>query len=283
MSAVLGVLLLALMGTAAPGWYRALAWPSQPDAVRFTRGEVALHGVLLEPEGPGPHPAVVLVHGSGPMTHDDVLLKRMSWVFVERGFAVLVYDKRGSGASGGSHGASTLVDFARDALAGVEYLRGRPEIARERIGIWGHSQGGRTAALAASLSPEPVRFVVSSAGAAVPWERMIEHQQRIRLRNGGHSEGTIAEAVALHRRGLDYYRRAARDASQVDEAERQAIVEAWKDDRLAELGWNFMPETYDSARYARWSTEMYDYDPMPALPGARLHGRVAPLYLRGSG
>ncbi|MFN2371301.1 MAG: alpha/beta hydrolase family protein, partial [Candidatus Krumholzibacteriia bacterium] len=59
---------------------------------------------------------------------------------------------------------STTADFADDALAGVRFLRSRPEIAPGRIGLIGHSEGGIVAPLAATRAPDEVAFLVLLAG-----------------------------------------------------------------------------------------------------------------------
>jgi hypothetical protein len=70
------------------------------EEVRFRNGDVELAGTLLLPAGPGPHPAVVFLHGSGPEGRwaSNYLARRV----VRGGIAALVWDKRGVGESAGS-------------------------------------------------------------------------------------------------------------------------------------------------------------------------------------
>ncbi len=110
--------------------------------------------------GPGRHGAVVLVHGSGPETRwgtSRYIADRLA----RAGIAALIYDKRGSGASGGDWRTASFEDLARDALAGVDLLDARPGIDPARIGIHGHSQGGVIGPLAATLAPGKIAFVVA--------------------------------------------------------------------------------------------------------------------------
>ena len=70
------------------------------EEVRFRNGDVELAGSLLLPAGPGPHPAVVFLHGSGPEGRwaSTYLARRV----VRSGTAALIWDTRGVGDSGGS-------------------------------------------------------------------------------------------------------------------------------------------------------------------------------------
>jgi alpha-beta hydrolase superfamily lysophospholipase len=67
------------------------------ETVHFASGDITLAGTLVFPEGSQPHPAVVLLHGSGPQKRDLVTAR---W-FAAEGIAALAYDKRGVGQSGG--------------------------------------------------------------------------------------------------------------------------------------------------------------------------------------
>ena len=113
-----------------------------PQPVNFTNGNAKLSGVLVEPEGKGPFPALVLVHGSGPGTHDGIAFIVHANAFLKAGFAVLAYDKRGSGKSTGNLETSDYGDLAKDVAAAVAFLRTRPEIASSKIGLLGRSEGG---------------------------------------------------------------------------------------------------------------------------------------------
>jgi dienelactone hydrolase len=134
--------------------------------------DAALRAVLHVPAGPGRHPAVVLVHGSGRATAED-MSRWSARRFLDRGVAVLAYDKRGVGKSTGTYsgvGAANSDEMfsvlAGDALVAIEALKGRPDIHASQLGLFGNSQGGWIAPLAASRSRD-VKFVVSLSGPAV--------------------------------------------------------------------------------------------------------------------
>ena len=78
---------------------------------------------------------------------------------------MLRYDDRGVGKSTGVYATATSEDNASDALAAVEFARSRPEIAADKVGIVGHSEGGLIGPMVAARSPD-VAFVVMLAGSA---------------------------------------------------------------------------------------------------------------------
>ncbi|QNA87780.1 alpha/beta fold hydrolase [Massilia sp. Dwa41.01b] len=132
--------------------------------------KVKLAGTFTVPQGKGPFPAVVLVHGSGPLDRDsEVFGHKLFLVLADhlsrQGIAVLRYDKRGIGKSTGTLRESTTLDLADDAGAAVRFLRTRPEVDSARIGVVGHSEGGLIAPLIASRDPA-LGFVVMLAAPA---------------------------------------------------------------------------------------------------------------------
>ncbi|MHB9029569.1 MAG: alpha/beta hydrolase family protein, partial [Candidatus Latescibacterota bacterium] len=99
--------------------------------------EVKIAGTLTMPKGKGLFPAVLLVAGSGPSDRDETILMHNPFLVLadhltRQGIAVLRVDKRGIGKTTGAFRGSGITDFASDALAGVEYLKSRPEIDSKR-------------------------------------------------------------------------------------------------------------------------------------------------------
>ena len=113
-----------------------------------------------------------------------------------RGIAVLIHDKRGTGASTGNWARATFDDLAGDALAGVAFLQARPEINARQIGLHGMSLGGWVAPLAASRAPDVAFVIVESAPVLTPreHERLRVEQQ---LRADGFAPELVAHAVAF--------------------------------------------------------------------------------------
>ena len=109
-----------------------------------------LPGTLTVPEGEGPFPAVILVHGSGPQDRDETVgankpFRDMAWGLAKNGIAVYRYDKRTFvyGQNMAEDTGLTLEDeTVLDAVKAVEILSGQEKIDRSRIYVAGHSLGG---------------------------------------------------------------------------------------------------------------------------------------------
>ena len=145
----------------------ARVYHEQP--LRVERDGVVLAGRLFLPREPGPHPAVVLLHGGGLQRLNEAPLF-FAPMLARCGVAALVYDKRGNGASGGAWETASFDDFVDDAAAAVEALAQHADIDARRIGLIGFSQGGRLAPVVAVRHGQ-VAFVVSISG---PFTSLIE-------------------------------------------------------------------------------------------------------------
>lgn len=168
-------------------------FPYEVREVVFENGYAghSLAGTLTLPSttavganGPKPLDAVVLVSGSGAQNRDEELMGHKPFLVLadaltRSGFAVLRYDDRGVGASGGVHETATTQDFASDAQAALDYLNTLPEIGR--VGILGHSEGAAIAFLVASGAVKEdtaCDFVISFAGPGVSGKEILLSQQR---------------------------------------------------------------------------------------------------------
>jgi len=114
----------------------------QKQNVEFAAEDnVILRGWLFVPDGPGPHPAITMAHGfAGVKEHG---LERFAQVFAAAGFAVLVHDHRGFGASDGSprYDIDPWVQIA-DWRRAISFLESQPFVDPARIGLWGSSYAG---------------------------------------------------------------------------------------------------------------------------------------------
>lgn len=137
------------------------------EDVTYPSEEITLSGILWLPENPGPHPALVIVDGSGKTRAGR--LKDSIEVFVDLGFACLSYDKRGVGESGGKFLGGLDIDIPQlgsDAVAGMNFLKTRTEVDSAQIGLLGLSQAGWIIPVAAAES-EDVSFTVIFSGTTV--------------------------------------------------------------------------------------------------------------------
>lgn len=150
--------------------------PYEPRDASFTNGDVQLSGTLFLPTGPGPHPAAVIIHGSGTSDRDNLWYLQIAHDLASREIAVLLPDKRGSGLSGGEWRLAGFEDFMADTSAGVEWVRRQPEIDPERVGLIGISQGGSWIAPMAAAERTDLPFVVSLSGATVTPNQQLAHE-----------------------------------------------------------------------------------------------------------
>lgn len=146
---------------------------------------VTIAGTVSIPPGPGPFPAVLLVAGSGPTNRDERIGRHKPFLVLadalaRHGVMVLRSDKRGIGSSTGEASTADLDAYARDAAAGLDYLKARKEVDARRIGILGHSEGGLVAPMVAvSLRPRQVAWLVLMGAPAVPGRDLLLEQTRL--------------------------------------------------------------------------------------------------------
>lgn len=138
--------------------------------VRIPGHGATLAGTITEPDRPGLHPGIVIIHGSEPGERFDYGI----WVgfYANLGFTVLAYDKRGHGQSTGTYpGEYASVDalntYADDASVALRFLAAWPGVDPHRVGFYGGSQGGWIVPLAMAQDNAPAAFAVVASGPAV--------------------------------------------------------------------------------------------------------------------
>ncbi|MFB8280633.1 alpha/beta hydrolase [Nocardia colli] len=164
----------------------ATAWapPDYADPSAFAEreitvgaGELAVPGTLSVPHGPGPWPAVVLLHGGGPFDRDETggpnkPFKDLAWGLAGRGIAVLRFDKvTYAHPQVAERPDFTMADeYVPHAVSAVDLLRQHPGIDPARIHVLGHSMGGKVAPRVAAAAPEVAGLVIM-AGDTQPMHR----------------------------------------------------------------------------------------------------------------
>jgi pimeloyl-ACP methyl ester carboxylesterase len=218
--------------TAAPG----LATPAQPASPPRREAPEATR--------PTPLPAVVLVSGSGPLDRDETVMGipifgQLASSLADAGFAVLRYDKRGVGQSGGRAESSTLTDYAEDLIAAVKFLEKRKDVDRKRIAVVGHSEGAAVALLAARREKRIGALVLVAGPGTTGAELVLEQQQRL-----------------LNRANLPAEEKASKVALQ------KKVQEAV----LTGKGWEEIPEALRKQAETPWFASLLAFDPAKIVP-----------------
>lgn len=137
---------------------------------------INLAGMLMLPEGKGPFPVVVFIHGSGPSKRNSVWYVSVAKYLVSHGIAVALPDKRGCEKSEGEWIGADFNHLASDVLSAVEYVKRQDIFSASQIGILGMSQGGWIAPLAAGQSND-IDFVATMSGATVTTDEQLVYEE----------------------------------------------------------------------------------------------------------
>lgn len=250
--------------------------PLRQEQVSFQNGDAKLDGTLLTPSIEGPHPAIVLLHGSGPLTRYS--FGPYPHFFASLGFAVLIYDKRGAGSSSGtridaSTGAamkSSLYpeELASDALAAMDVLQKQHDIDPDKIGFWGSSEGGMLATQVAAHSRK-VAFAINSSGFMEPLWQTLRYQAQAIPRSKGASQTQIDKEAAF----VDLWLDVARTGKHWEDFEtaQQQLTDSGRT-------WIFQSRgPFTSLEQLRWDWDhILTFDPLPAL--AKVHCPVLGIF-----
>ncbi|MCP3960140.1 MAG: alpha/beta fold hydrolase [bacterium] len=215
------------------------------EDVELRSGEVTLGGRLDLPESPGPHPAIVLVHGSG----DDAATDFYCYgdFFAAHGIATLTFDKRGTGRSEGIY-TFDFHQLARDVVAAVDYLRSRSDVDGRRIGLSGYSQGAWVAPLAASMTTD-LRYVIVNYGLIASPAEEARVETRNELRRRGVDEESLEQVDELTLAAVKVVSTGFRDGwAEFREIEERYRHEPWMDQLSGTVG--------KFVRYPRWAIEL---------------------------
>ena len=227
--------------------------PLQEQLIVITGPAGAIGASIIVPRGEGPFPGVVLLHGSGPQPRDASRFAAQA--LARRGIATAIFDKRGVGESAGELAGASFEDLAADAVAVARALEVRADV--DRVGFFGHSQGGWIGPLAAARWGEAA-FVITSAGPTTPPSREAHWDVVRRMRAAG--AGPEAERQA--RTAIDLWHAGLRTADwgPLDDALAQLRGTPWFD-RSGLADFAERPDTGFAHSYRAYM----DYDPLPVL------------------
>jgi pimeloyl-ACP methyl ester carboxylesterase len=167
-------------------------------------GQDELFGTLTLPNDPGPHPAIVIVRGSGQGGVSSRYYTDHARTWALDGYAALRYDPPGIGRSTGTGGYQSLEQRSDEVMAAVGLLQSRHDISRERVGLWGESQGGWVIAMTAAEHPDDIAFIVSVSGSGVSVAEQQVYNIEAESRAAGLSDEDVARAGLFGRLLIDW-------------------------------------------------------------------------------
>jgi pimeloyl-ACP methyl ester carboxylesterase len=193
------------------------------------------------------NPAIVLVAGSGPLDRDETVagipvFGQLASALADAGFAVLRYDKRGVGQSGGRVEAAGLADYAEDVRAAVKFMGTRKDVDPKRIAVVGHSEGGTVALIAAEKDSHVAALVL--------------------MGTPGHPGAEVVLAQQKH----------ALDRSTLSDADKQARVDLQKRIHEAVItgkGWESLPPQLRRQVDTPEFQSLLTFDPAKIMPSVR--------------
>ncbi len=154
------------------------------ENISYKNGSNTIAGTLTLPIQKGNYPAVILITGSGAQNRDEEIFgfkifKLIAEDLTKKGIAVLRCDDRGVGQSiGGTIANSTTADLSEDTNLAVKFLLNHSEINKNKIGLFGHSEGGIIGPMVAQKNKN-VSFIVLMAGTAETGEKIIFEQSQL--------------------------------------------------------------------------------------------------------
>lgn len=223
---------------------------------------ISLSGTLSLPKETGSFPAVVLISGSGPQNRDSELFGHKPFLVLsdhltKNGIAVLRFDERGVGESEGDFDKATSEDFAKDVQAALTYLSSREEIAQNKIGLIGHSEGGIIAPMLANNTND-VDFIVLLAGQGLAGDTNLLLQKKILEQRSGIDSVSIAQSQGIFKKAYEI----------IKNVEGEEMLSELRKHFNSEFGDNLSEDQLNSLVHGittPWMRFYLNYDPSPIL------------------
>jgi dipeptidyl aminopeptidase/acylaminoacyl peptidase len=239
----------------SPSWRATASANVIVEERSFASRGAQLSGTLYIPRASKPVPAIVVLHSASSATRDLPLYRHLIEMLPPLGIGVFLYDRRGSGQSGGNLTTSDYSILADDAIAAQQMLAKDPRIDRRRTGFWGLSQGGWVALLAATRSSSTA-FAVSISAPLTPPDVQMNFAVGNILRIRGFTEEDVAQAVAA-RTAIDDFMRGRRDRASTQAILDQAATRSWFEHA-------YLERTFSDPTKSRWAKEIR-HDPFETI------------------
>lgn len=189
------------------------------EDVEYDNQQKTVHfgGTLTRPKGNGKFPVVLLISGSGQQDRDETFASHKPFAVVadyltKKGIAVLRVDDRGVGKSTGEVKTVTSEDFAKDVETSLAYLKTRPDININQIGLIGHSEGGIIAPMVAAQNKE-VSFIILWGAPVIGGAEINTAQNGVVLQNDGFTHAYVSAFKQLNNAALAVLKKAADTAT----------------------------------------------------------------------
>ncbi len=227
--------------------------------ITFTSDGLKLAGTLALPEETqGSVPAVVFVHGSGPVDRNENVpgleidvFRAIAHRLAQAGIGSLRYDKRGVGESEGIFSEASMTDLLNDARAAIDFLKAREEIDGGQLFVIGHSEGGILGPILASEGL--VSGVVTIAGPAHPLDWILIEQTRLIWEASGLPPDLLEEQIDQTQGFIDFVKQSQGEWADIEyEDVKEYIPE------LTEQGF----ESYRMGMALSWWREHFLHDPL---------------------
>jgi uncharacterized protein len=225
------------------------------EEILFQNGHITLVGTLYKPDSDPPYPAVVVVHPASGGERTNPFYDHLKSELPRHGIAVLIFDRRGSGASEGDFETADFEDLAGDVISAVEYLQSRPDIDHTKIGLHGTSQGAWIAPIAAARKPDIAFIVAVSASGVSPADQM-NYGVAFHLEKDGFDRAAVKKAIELRNLVNEYFR------GHVAREDATAQISRFEDEPWYEKAYLYPSEELPAdVTQRKWHYEM-DHEPL---------------------
>lgn len=231
----------------------AVRVPLRFETVEWRSDGSRLRGTLVRPPVDGALPLIVAQPGSSWQTRYNEHGMFTALTFAARGFAGFAYDKRGYGESEGEQ----LVGFeqtASDLAAAVDALKLRFDINPARVVLWGLSQGGWIAPLAATKTDVAGIVLVGAAGTTPARQEILRSEAVLRARGFPPAD---VEAIRRLQKSAFHYGNTGTGWDEYLRERTAAEGKPW-------LRWIWAP-TEPGPDWWMWGRLNGAYNPLPAL------------------
>jgi alpha/beta superfamily hydrolase len=207
------------------------------EDVEYDNADKTVHfgATFTYPKTGGKFATALLITGSGQQDRDETIFEHKPFAVIadyltKKGYAVLRVDDRGMGKTKGSLKNATSEDFAKDAMASLQYLHTRKEVDIKKIGLIGHSEGALIADIIAAQD-KSINFVIMLGGPGLVGKDLMALQNQAYLESNGISTMAATAYKELYTQLADI---ALKDSTR-EEANAEAWDHfiSWKDKQIA--------------------------------------------------